>query len=93
MRKRLRAFVIQSYCFNLIGLISDGLQCSVPALISLELLNYMDPILSPVALQGLPSLKFLTVQYRDWSLKPQLCHLKTWLSKMPLLSELNISCE
>ncbi|XP_058255467.1 uncharacterized protein im:7136021 isoform X2 [Hemibagrus wyckioides] len=51
----------------------------------------MDPILSPVALQGLPSLKFLTVQYRDWSLEPQLCHLKTWLSKMPLLSELNIS--
>ncbi|XP_058255466.1 uncharacterized protein im:7136021 isoform X1 [Hemibagrus wyckioides] len=71
--------------------VPDGPQCSVPALISLELLNYMDPILSPVALQGLPSLKFLTVQYRDWSLEPQLCHLKTWLSKMPLLSELNIS--
>ncbi|XP_026775178.2 uncharacterized protein im:7136021 isoform X1 [Pangasianodon hypophthalmus] len=66
-------------------------QCRVPALISLELLNYMDPILSPVALQGLPSLKFLTVQYRGWALEPELCHLKTWLSTMPFLSELNIS--
>ncbi|XP_053489728.1 uncharacterized protein im:7136021 isoform X1 [Ictalurus furcatus] len=69
----------------------EGSQCRVPALISLELLNYMDPILSPVALQGLPSLKFLTVQYRDWSPKSKLCHLKTWLSTMPLLSKLNIS--
>ncbi|KAF5892252.1 uncharacterized protein DAT39_018042, partial [Clarias magur] len=66
-------------------------QCRVPALTSLELLNYMDPILSPVALQGLPSLRLLTVQYRGWNLDPELCHLKKWLTTVPLLSELNIS--
>ncbi|XP_060788973.1 uncharacterized protein im:7136021 isoform X2 [Neoarius graeffei] len=66
-------------------------QCRVPALTSLELLNYSDPILFPVALQGIPSLRLLTVQYRGWSVEPELCHLKTWLSTMPLLSELNIS--
>ncbi|XP_017540206.1 uncharacterized protein im:7136021 [Pygocentrus nattereri] len=50
----------------------------------------MDPMLSPVALQGLPSLKSLT-QYRGWTLDSSLCHLKTWLSMLPLLSELSIS--
>ncbi|XP_017569278.1 uncharacterized protein LOC108436992 isoform X2 [Pygocentrus nattereri] len=65
--------------------------CGALGLTSLELLNYMDPMLSPVALQGLPSLKSLTVQYRGWTLDSSLCHLKTWLSMLPLLSELSIS--
>ncbi|KAL7873521.1 hypothetical protein AOLI_G00125920 [Acnodon oligacanthus] len=65
--------------------------CGALGLSSLELLNYMDPMLSPVALQGLPSLKCLTVQYRGWTLDSSLCHLKTWLSMLPLLSELSIS--
>ncbi|XP_053366162.1 uncharacterized protein im:7136021 isoform X2 [Clarias gariepinus] len=67
------------------------LQCRIPALTSLELLNYIDPILSPVALQGLPSLRLLTVQYRGWHLDPFLFHLKKWLTTVPLLSVLNIS--
>ncbi|TSW08331.1 hypothetical protein Baya_13527 [Bagarius yarrelli] len=73
-----------------VALILEDRQRSLPALISLELLNYTDPILSPVALRCLPSLKVLTVQYTDLSLMPQPCHLKTWLSEIPI-QELNIS--
>ncbi|XP_072546612.1 uncharacterized protein [Salminus brasiliensis] len=67
------------------------LKCDTLGLTSLELLNYMDPILSPVALQSFSCLKGLTVQYRDWAPESCLCHLKTWMSTLPLLSELSIS--
>ncbi|XP_047677597.1 uncharacterized protein im:7136021 isoform X1 [Tachysurus fulvidraco] len=65
-------------------------QYRMPALVSLELLNYEVPILSPVALQGLTSLRLLTVQYKG-HLEPHQWPIQTWLSQMPLLSELNIS--
>ncbi|KAG9268206.1 hypothetical protein AMEX_G17152 [Astyanax mexicanus] len=60
-------------------------------LTSLELLNYMDPVLSSGALQSFPCLTSLTVQYRDWASDSCPCHLKTWLSTLPVLSELSIS--
>ncbi|XP_062863774.1 uncharacterized protein im:7136021 isoform X2 [Trichomycterus rosablanca] len=71
--------------------ISENLLCTMGSLLSLELLNYMDPVLPPTGLQGLTSLKCLTVHYRGWAQEPKPCHLKTWLSTLPVLSELNIS--
>ncbi|KAG5857480.1 hypothetical protein ANANG_G00019900 [Anguilla anguilla] len=41
----------------------------------LELLNYMDPILSPVALEPLCRLQSLTVCYRDRAVEPSRCNL------------------
>ncbi|XP_036398841.1 uncharacterized protein im:7136021 [Megalops cyprinoides] len=56
----------------------------------LELLNYMDPMLSAVALEPLSSLQSLTVGYRDQAVEPSRCALSTWLSKLPSLTELTV---
>ncbi|KAL1257928.1 hypothetical protein QQF64_011172 [Cirrhinus molitorella] len=58
---------------------------------SLELLNYEDPCLSPVAFNGLSSLTKLTVHYRQSLENPNLCRLTNWLQGLRVLSELNIS--
>ncbi|XP_073683667.1 uncharacterized protein [Garra rufa] len=58
---------------------------------SLELLNYVDPCLSPVAFNGLSSLTKLTVHYRKSLINPNLCRLTEWLQELRVLSELNIS--
>ncbi|XP_026856091.2 uncharacterized protein im:7136021 isoform X2 [Electrophorus electricus] len=43
------------------------------------------------ALRGVSSLKSLTVHYRCSAEDSRMCNLKTWLSTLPVLSELNIS--
>ncbi|KAL0170133.1 hypothetical protein M9458_034729, partial [Cirrhinus mrigala] len=60
---------------------------------SLELLNYEDPCLSPVAFNGLSSLTKLTVHYKQWLETSKLCRLTEWLQGLHALSELNISCK
>ncbi|KAG5265538.1 hypothetical protein AALO_G00243590 [Alosa alosa] len=57
-------------------------------LTSLELLNYMDPMLSPVALDHLPFLESLTVKYdrRDKGRS----HLRSWLKSLTHLTELTV---
>ncbi|XP_035271297.1 uncharacterized protein im:7136021 isoform X1 [Anguilla anguilla] len=57
----------------------------------LELLNYMDPILSPVALEPLCRLQSLTVCYRDRAVEPSRCNLSVWLRKLPCLTELTVA--
>ncbi|XP_018619651.1 uncharacterized protein LOC108941463 isoform X2 [Scleropages formosus] len=61
-----------------------------PVLTRLELLHYMDPILSPVALDHLSSLESLTVFYRQRSVEAHECNLNKWLHKLPCLSELTV---
>ncbi|KAJ8341693.1 hypothetical protein SKAU_G00339840 [Synaphobranchus kaupii] len=57
----------------------------------LELLNYMDPVLSPVALEPLCSLQALSVWYRDRAVEPNRCNLSVWLRKLPCLTELTVA--
>ncbi|XP_028852207.1 uncharacterized protein LOC114799594 isoform X1 [Denticeps clupeoides] len=57
----------------------------------LELLNYMDPALSPFALEHLPTLQHLTVQYRDRAMEPSMCHLKVWLNNLTHLTGLSVT--
>ncbi|KAJ8394273.1 hypothetical protein AAFF_G00048560 [Aldrovandia affinis] len=57
----------------------------------LELLNYMDPMLSPGALVSLSSLQSLTVSYRERAVRPSSCALRTWLCKLPCLTELTVT--
>ncbi|XP_010877799.2 uncharacterized protein im:7136021 isoform X2 [Esox lucius] len=66
----------------------DGQQTG---LTSLELLDYMDPTLPEEALKCLPSLRSLSVAYRDRDMQPSRCHLKTWLRVLPQLADLNIA--
>ncbi|XP_035764027.1 uncharacterized protein LOC118454240 [Neolamprologus brichardi] len=60
-----------------------------PELISLELVNYTDIILSEDALRGLTSLKSLAVHYRYPSDGLE-CHLYSWLSYLQQLESLSI---
>ncbi|XP_023684282.1 uncharacterized protein [Paramormyrops kingsleyae] len=60
-------------------------------LAKLELLSYMDPILPPAGLDGLQCLQSLTIEYRDRAVESDRCHLKTWLSKLPCLTELTVT--
>ncbi|KAG9336400.1 hypothetical protein JZ751_002747 [Albula glossodonta] len=69
----------------------EGLNQNGLGLTRLELLNYMDPMLSPRALEPLMSLQSLTVGYRDRVMEPGRCNLRAWLSKLPCLTELTIS--
>lgn len=63
------------------------------ALTSLELLNYTDPLLSPVALDHLPLLEKLTVNYHRGATHRNTCHLKGWLRSLSHLTELAVNCE
>ncbi|KAL4613095.1 hypothetical protein GN956_G23364 [Arapaima gigas] len=64
-------------------------QCE-SGLTKLELLHYMDPILSPVALGPLSSLERLTVSYQQTSVEAPMCNLSSWLRKLPHLTELMV---
>ncbi|XP_066529284.1 uncharacterized protein im:7136021 isoform X2 [Hoplias malabaricus] len=79
------------FCPNDTNQMSGEPKYGTLGLTSLELLNYMDPMVSPTALQSIPSLKSLTVQYRCWVAVSSLCPLKSWLSTLPSLAELSIS--
>ncbi|XP_062379656.1 uncharacterized protein im:7136021 [Sardina pilchardus] len=57
-------------------------------LTSLELLNYLDPMLSPMALDHLPFLESLTVKY-DTTVKGR-GHLRSWLKSLTHLTELTV---
>ncbi|XP_076835154.1 uncharacterized protein LOC143481091 [Brachyhypopomus gauderio] len=71
--------------------VSEDAKCGKVSLNSLELLNYMDPILSSGALRGFSSLRSLTVQYRCPAEDSSMCNLKTWLATLPDISDLSIS--
>lgn len=61
------------------------------SLISLELLGYMDPALSPKAFNGLPSLEGLTVKYTSRvDVSHSECHLTSWLKSLSSLQKLAI---
>ncbi|KAJ8288771.1 hypothetical protein COCON_G00014300 [Conger conger] len=62
-----------------------------PGLTRLELLDYMDPMLSAVALEPLCFLQALTVCYRDRAVEPSRCNMRVWLRKLPCLTELTVA--
>ncbi|KAL2099115.1 hypothetical protein ACEWY4_005595 [Coilia grayii] len=71
---------------------SSGLHHGNKGLTSLELLNYMDPMLSPVALDHLPFLQNLTVKYiRRVTEAGNKCHLRAWLKSLSHLTELTVN--